>query len=324
MRANITFFLNGVEQIVSDARPDTTLLNWLRLEKGLSGTKEGCAEGDCGACTVVVTELNGQSNPASGAMPVKARAVNACILFLPMLDGLSVTTVEGLAGPDGALHPVQEAIIAHHGAQCGFCTPGFVMSLYAGFLNGLDGSEEQVNQLCAGNLCRCTGYSPLVKAALSLASQMPPAWASAQREAEINDLTLAAASRDANDNLGIEGGDQAFYAPTSLRELEHLSRAYPDATYLAGATDIGLWVTKQHRQIDRFISLGRIRKAHGIIINPIPIKIKRRSHRHHRASNMPCPIKIKGTLGVRLWQIKPLGRCVIIRGKDAFSGNRQC
>ena len=258
MRANITFFLNGVEQIVSDARPDTTLLNWLRLEKGLSGTKEGCAEGDCGACTVVVAELNRQSHPANGAMPIKARAVNACILFLPMLDGLSVTTVEGLAGPDGALHPVQEAIITYHGAQCGFCTPGFVMSLYAGFLNGLDGSEEQVNHLFAGNLCRCTGYGPLVKAALSLANQMPPEWASARREAEINDLTMAAASSDARDDLGIEGDDQAFYAPTSLTELEDLSRAYPDATYLAGATDIGLWVTKQHRQIDRFISLGRV------------------------------------------------------------------
>ena len=166
MRANITFFLNGVEQIVSDARPDTTLLNWLRLEKGLSGTKEGCAEGDCGACTVVVTELNGQSNPASGAMPVKARAVNACILFLPMLDGLSITTVEGLRQTDGALHIVQDAIVTHHGAQCGFCTPGFVMSLYAGYENGLDDNRQHIRQILSGNLCRCTGYGALIDADL--------------------------------------------------------------------------------------------------------------------------------------------------------------
>lgn len=260
MRTSICFFLNGVEQIVSNARPDTTLLNWLRLEKGLSGTKEGCAEGDCGACTVVVAEanVNAQNHLIKGKVPITARAVNACILFLPMLDGLSVTTVEGLAGPDGALHPVQEAIIAHHGAQCGFCTPGFVMSLYAGFLNGLDGSEEQVNHLFAGNLCRCTGYRPLVKAALSLSQQTPPDWAGTRLQTEVDDLISASAATSPEDDLMIETKDQAFYAPTSLMALERLSGAYPDATYLAGATDIGLWVTKQHRQIDRLISLGRV------------------------------------------------------------------
>jgi len=260
MRTNISFFLNGIEQIVEDARPDTTLLNWLRLEKGLSGTKEGCAEGDCGACTVVVAEanLNPQKKPLMGMPQIKARAVNACILFLPMLDGLSVTTVEGLAGPDGALHPVQEAIITHHGAQCGFCTPGFVMSLYAGFLNGLDGSEEQINHLFAGNLCRCTGYGPLVKAALSLAHQTPPEWASRRLEAEWHYLQSTSAAKTPDTDLAIETKDQAFYAPTSLEALARLSETFPDATFLAGATDIGLWVTKQHRQIARFISIGRV------------------------------------------------------------------
>lgn len=260
MRTNISFFLNGVEQIVSDVQPDTTLLNWLRLEKSLSGTKEGCAEGDCGACTVVVAEANGNSQKhlAKGVRPIKAKAVNACILFLPMLDGLSVTTVEGLAGPNGELHPVQEAIITHHGAQCGFCTPGFVMSLYAGFLNGLDGSEQQINHLFAGNLCRCTGYGPLVKAALSLAHQTPPDWANARLEAEWLYLQSVSAATDPKYDLAIEGPDQAFYAPTSLSALEHLSCAYPDATFVAGATDIGLWVTKQHRQINRFIAIGRV------------------------------------------------------------------
>ena len=252
MKTTITFLLNGVEESISDIRPDTTLLNWLRLERGLKGTKEGCAEGDCGACSVVVAGLD-------AAGQITAKAVNACILFLPMLDGLAVTTVEGVAHDDGALHPVQDAIIAHHGAQCGFCTPGFVMSLYAGFRGGLDGCAGQIDRLLAGNLCRCTGYGGLVQGGVALAEVAAPVWDVARQEREAEFLK----KQDAV-SLHISGGGQDFYAPTNLEELASLAKQFPDAVFLNGATDIGLWVTKQHRDIACFIALGRVKELRAI------------------------------------------------------------
>ena len=145
----ITFHLNGEEVSLKDGDPSATLLDFLREEQGLTGTKEGCNEGDCGACTVMVTDAQG------------SKPLNACILFLPQLNGKSIRTVEGAAGADGTLHPVQEAMITHHGSQCGFCTPGFVMSMVTAHKNG---AKDHDNQL-AGNLCRCTGYAPIIRAA---------------------------------------------------------------------------------------------------------------------------------------------------------------
>src|ERR1700754_3960906 len=153
MRDCLTFVLNGEVQVVRDIDPSTTLLNYLRKTRRLTGTKEGCAEGDCGACTVVVSELHAGS--------VRFRAVNACILLLPMLEGRGVTTVEHLRGADGALHPVQQALVDTHGSQCGFCTPGFVMSLYAAYLSEPKPDARRFNDILAGNLCRCTGYGPI-------------------------------------------------------------------------------------------------------------------------------------------------------------------
>ena len=252
MRSDIRFLLNGEEQSVKAINPDTTLLNWLRLNKMLTGTKEGCGEGDCGACTVVVADLN-----QSGQLVYKA--VNACILFLPMLDGLSITTVEALRRSDGALHPVQAAIVAGHGAQCGFCTPGFVMSLYAGYENGMADNRLHIQQILSGNLCRCTGYGALIDAGLSAARHSPSA---SEHAADLshrkNEYEYLKRGQDDKAMLGIETAEQAFYAPRELSELASLTRKYPDATFLAGATDIGLWVTKQHRQIKRFIYLGRV------------------------------------------------------------------
>ncbi len=151
--SQIAFLLNGDPVCLNDVSPTHTLLDWLREDRGLVGTKEGCNEGDCGACTVMVTDAGG------------ARAVNACILFLPQLDGKAVRTVEGISGPDGQLHPVQQAMIDHHGAQCGFCTPGFIASMATAHLNGRLDFDDQL----AGNLCRCTGYAPIVRAAQAAA-----------------------------------------------------------------------------------------------------------------------------------------------------------
>ncbi len=203
----VAFLLNG-EAVEVDTDPTVTLLDWLREERGLCGTKEGCNEGDCGACTVMVTGAD-------------ARALNACILFMPQLDGKAVRTVEGLAGPDGALHPVQEAMVDHHGSQCGFCTPGFVMSMAVAHRNGRVDHDDQL----AGNLCRCTGYAPIVRAAEAVAREPVPEWV----------LDVAVRSE---------------CAPYGLSEFAEWYADHPEATLVAGATDVGLWVTKQLRELD--------------------------------------------------------------------------
>ena len=150
------FILDGKTVRASDLAPTTTLLQFLRDRLGRTGTKEGCAEGDCGACTVVVGELAGAR--------IRYRAVNSCIRFLPTLDGKEVVSVESLKAPDGTLHPVQRAMVDCHASQCGFCTPGFVMSLFALYLNQEHAERAEVVSALAGNLCRCTGYRPIIEA----------------------------------------------------------------------------------------------------------------------------------------------------------------
>ena len=244
----VTFLLNGVETTVSPERADVTLLNWLRQDRGLTGSKEGCAEGDCGACSVVVARLNdAQVDHTKGR--ISHHAANACILFLPMIDGLSITTVEGIAGPKGEWHPVQEAMVKHHGSQCGFCTPGFVLSLFAGWRQGMTWQRPQIEELLAGNLCRCTGYGPIVTAAESLAHADHPEWDQQRFENEKHWLVNHRAS-----DLDT-GQTQRFMAPKTIKDLSHAIADHPQFQILAGATDIGLWVTKQHRKMPGFISV---------------------------------------------------------------------
>jgi xanthine dehydrogenase small subunit len=251
MRDVTTFLLNGeVQRYRGD--PTRTLLQHLREDRRLKGTKEGCAEGDCGACTVVLGRLDNNRLGHSAA--------NACILFVPMLEGQSVTTVEGLAGPDGVLHPCQQAMVDCHGSQCGFCTPGFVMSLYALHQSGqrLDGAE--VDEVLAGNLCRCTGYGPIVASAAAMLASAPPAWMVARRDAET--AALHAIAHDEPVVLASPQGE--FHAPASLAELASLVLDRPDATLVAGATDVGLWVTKQHRALPLLIQVGRVPELRAI------------------------------------------------------------
>ena len=151
---DITFLLNGESVSLTGVAPTVTLLDWLREERSLTGTKEGCNEGDCGACTVMITGPDGM-----------ARSLNACILLMPQLDGRAVRTVEGIAAPDGTLHPVQEAMIDCHGSQCGFCTPGFIVSMATAHLNGDTAHDDAL----AGNLCRCTGYVKIIEAVQAVA-----------------------------------------------------------------------------------------------------------------------------------------------------------
>ncbi len=219
------FRLNGEVQSAS-AAPTVTLLDWLRETRGLTGTKEGCNEGDCGACTVMIRDEAG------------ARAVNACLLMLPQIAGKSVTTVEGLGDPAGELHPVQEAMVAHHGAQCGFCTPGIVMALATGHANGRTDHEV----VLAGNLCRCTGYAPILRAA---------------KAAEGVAADLAELPEPLAAPRAAPRADLAPLLPESADALADLYAAEPEATLIAGGTDVGLWVTKELRDLPRPIFLHR-------------------------------------------------------------------
>ncbi|MEL6584826.1 MAG: 2Fe-2S iron-sulfur cluster-binding protein, partial [Pseudomonadota bacterium] len=216
----ISYLLNGSPVSVEDVPPTTTLLDWLREQRRLTGTKEGCNEGDCGACTVVISELqDGQ---------LKHKALNACILFLPQLAGKAVRTVEGIAAPDGRLHPVQEAMVLEHGSQCGFCTPGIVMSLYAAYRSG----RTDYDNVLAGNLCRCTGYAPIIRAA-EAAEELPvPDW-------EIDETAALKALAEKDMSLS------DAYLPASAEAVAKRFAKHPEATIVAGATDVGLWVTKQ-------------------------------------------------------------------------------
>ncbi|MEX0301759.1 MAG: xanthine dehydrogenase small subunit [Leisingera sp.] len=232
----LTFRLNGEELRIPDADPSATLLDWLREERGLTGTKEGCNEGDCGACTVMVTDSRG------------SKALNACILFLPQLNGKSVRTVEGAAGPDGSLHPVQQAMVDHHGSQCGFCTPGFIMSMVTAHTNRAADYDDQL----AGNLCRCTGYAPIIRAAEAASSAPVPDWISRDRP--------------------VEPGIQPLM-PQSADELAELYEKHPDATLIAGATDVGLWVTKQLRQLPQMIFLDGCADLKSIKVTDSTVRI---------------------------------------------------
>ncbi|MEM1232879.1 MAG: xanthine dehydrogenase small subunit [Pseudomonadota bacterium] len=214
----ITFRLNG-EDVSLSTEPTATLLDWLREDRGLTGTKEGCNEGDCGACTVMVTDDHGP------------KALNACILFLPQLHGKAVRTVEGIAAPCGKLHPVQEAMVAHHGSQCGFCTPGFIVSMATDHLTGSTDHDTTL----AGNLCRCTGYAPIVRAA------------AASETAPIPDHMRDAPPSFFHKNLGgAQRGQSPHALPTTSDELAAWAVENPQGTIVAGATDVGLWVTKHH------------------------------------------------------------------------------
>jgi xanthine dehydrogenase small subunit len=228
-----TFLLNGETVSVSGEPPTRTLLDWLRERRGLTGTKEGCNEGDCGACTVMVADASG------------VRALNACILFLPQLHGKAVRTVEGVAGPRGELHPVQAAMVAHHASQCGFCTPGIVMSLVAAHLAG----RRDHDDVLAGNLCRCTGYAPIVRAAEAAAAEPVPDWL---RAAGVPSASVADAARHAH---GVAADDGVFL-PRTADELAAWYAANPSATLVAGATDVGLWVTKGLRDLPLVAFLG--------------------------------------------------------------------
>jgi len=250
MRDTVRFLQSGRIVEIDDCEPTDTVLDWLRARPDRRGTKEGCAEGDCGACTVVLGELAGDT--------LRYRAVNACIQPLATLDGRQLVTVEDLAESDGRLHPVQQALVDCHGSQCGFCTPGFVMSLFALFQESPDAAPDRaaIDRALAGNLCRCTGYAPIVRAA----RQALPAGRSdrflAERPATLEQLR----AMRSDEPLTVRGLTGRFAAPRSRAELAELLAGEPSAVLVAGATDVGLWITKQLRDFRLLVYTGQVRE----------------------------------------------------------------
>jgi xanthine dehydrogenase small subunit len=245
----IRFHHRGRTVEIAGTPPTRTVLEWLREDARCTGTKEGCAEGDCGACTVVLGELDAEGG-------LRLAPVNACIQFLPTLDGKALFTVEDLqplAG--GALHPVQQAMVECHGSQCGFCTPGIVMSLFATYERhqacGTRATRQELADDLSGNLCRCTGYRPILDAGERMFEGAP---VRLDREA------VASALRVLRDDapLHYEAGGASFDAPRTLDELASLRAARPQARLLAGSTDVGLWVTKQFRPLGDIIYVGAV------------------------------------------------------------------
>jgi len=245
----IRFLLNGAEVALDNPAPTMTLLEYLRETRALKGTKEGCNEGDCGACTVSVATLENDV--------LTHRAVNACILFLPQLHGKSVRTVEGISAPDGRLHPVQQMMVEHHGSQCGFCTPGFVMSLYTAHRDG----RQDFDDVLAGNLCRCTGYAPIIRAAEAAAKLPQPDW--------LVDEAEKLRALETGKDISLEGA----FLPATLDGFANWYADHPDATIIAGATDAGLWVTKMFRTLAPTVFLHRLGALQTIDASPEGLRI---------------------------------------------------
>ncbi len=246
MRSSVDFLLGSETRNLTGVSPTTTVLEYLRNHERRMGTKEGCGEGDCGACTVVVGE------PVKGRMHY--RAINSCIQFLPTLDGCQLLTVENLSTSDGALHPVQQAMVQCHGSQCGFCTPGFVMSLYSLYRQKGEVSRARINDTLAGNLCRCTGYGTIAAAALRMGSLDGPDLPCANEAQDVARLK----AMSGNGALRVAVDDQQYFAPTTADELAEVYQQNPDATILSGGTDVGLWVTKLGRRLKTIIYTGKI------------------------------------------------------------------
>jgi xanthine dehydrogenase small subunit len=250
--ATLRFILNGEPRVVDGVPPTMTVLDWLRNVARLTGTKEGCAEGDCGACTIALR--------APGAERGAYQAVNSCLMMLPQLDGYEVLTVEGLSAPGGPLHAVQQALVNADATQCGFCTPGFVMAMFAMRQDGERAGDAEIHEALAGNLCRCTGYRSIVEACRRVLSA--PA-----EPGPVGAIDIAWSGTDYNT------GGQTFLAPRSFDDLFAAMRRHPDALLLAGGTDLGLRVSKDREALPVVVSTAAVAGMKAITAAPDALEI---------------------------------------------------
>jgi xanthine dehydrogenase small subunit len=251
----VRFLLNGEPRTEGSVPPSMTVLDWLRTVARLTGTKEGCAEGDCGACTIVL------GRPANGAL--RYEAVNSCLMLLPQLDGCAVLTVEGLARGD-TLHPVQQALIDMDATQCGFCTPGFVMAMFAFQQGGEPATDANIHEALAGNLCRCTGYRSIVDACKRLAPMVKVDGAETEAQQALRELSPS---------IEFCHGSQVFLAPRSFAELFAATEKYPDALLLAGGTDLGLRASKDREAFPVVISTMGVAELQRIAVDVDALEI---------------------------------------------------
>ena len=240
----LRFIRRGELVSLPNVPPTRTLLEVLREDLGQTGAKEGCNEGDCGACTVVLGEV------VDGKL--RYSAINSCIRFAHAIDGMALWTVEDLATDDGALHPAQQAMVDCHGSQCGFCTPGFVMSMFGMYQNhvcqGRRISRELARQELSGNLCRCTGYRPILEAARQMADYPKRCVDEAELLPKLQALRRVKSTKPR--------AESAYLLPRTLRELLQARARHPKAQLVAGGTDVGLWVNKMHMQFERVLDLS--------------------------------------------------------------------
>jgi len=271
--SSIRFVLDGQLIELDDVDPTRTVLQFLREDLGRTGTKEGCAEGDCGACTVVLAEVNRDGDD------LWVRAVNSCIQFLPTIDGKELITVESLSPAGSDLHPVQRAMVQQHGSQCGFCTPGFVMSLFALYKSNANPARQDIDDALAGNLCRCTGYRPIIAAAHSMYKAMDgddqTDWLRQPFGMEQKPAERLARLKGLARKKGLEvvHAGRGFYAPVDVDSLAAIVASNPGATILAGGTDVGLWVTKQHRELETVIYTGRVAELTDVAVSSTHIEV---------------------------------------------------
>lgn len=268
MQETISFVLDGKIQTLNfkgQYTPTTTVLNYLRSSPVHKGVKEGCAEGDCGACTVVIAELNSQNK-------IRYQAWDSCLVFLPMIHGKQLITVENLTQKNGAetvLHPVQKTMVECNGSQCGYCTPGIVMSLFSLYKNEVPTSKETIEDALTGNLCRCTGYKPIIDAAMK-ACAYKEIDQFTKNEKQI--IELLQQIRVQSTSAELTAGKQKYYRPTTKNEALEIRKWMPDSVLISGATDVALRVTKRHEVLEEIIDLSGIEELKKCTITDYLIK----------------------------------------------------
>jgi xanthine dehydrogenase small subunit len=306
---SIQFVRRGEIVSLRDVAPTRTLLQVLREDLNCTGTKEGCNEGDCGACTVVLGEADGDR--------IQYRAVNSCIRLAHSVDGLALWTAEDLAAKDGTLHPAQQALVQCHGSQCGFCTPGFVMSLFGMYQNHVCQGETITRELAreelSGNLCRCTGYRPILDAAQQMA-QLPPA--------PVDEIGLLQKLKRLAQEPRAPEANSSYISPQTLPTVLAARAAHPEAQIVAGCTDVGLWINKLHRQWEQVLDLTRVEELRRIehyphhlaigaavtLTDAFAALVADRPQLHPFATRFAgLPVRNSGTLGGNVANGSPIG-----------------